>query len=833
MSCSTKKDAFVNRNWHALNTKYNVPYNGNLTFEAGREQLNTAYRDNYWEILPVERLAVSGEVKLDTEDNNPQFLKAEEKATKAIQKHSMDINDHERNPQTDEAFLLLGKARYFDERYIPALEAFNYILRKYPESNKLGQATIWREKTNIRLGYEELAIKNLKRLFKYESLNDQEYADARAIMGQAYLDLNKTDTALLQLKVAAAYTRKKEEKGRYYFIIGQLYNQLGYRDSASFAFDKIIAMNRQVPRVYLVNAHLNKIQNTAQTRENREALLEYLTELEEDRENRPFLDKIYRQLADYHAANGADSLSAAYYNRSLRATQNDPVINALNYEDLADFYFDGNAYKDAGAYYDSVLLNVPEDTRKFRAIRKKRDNLEDVIAYEEVVQNADSIVGLYEMEPLLQRLYFENYISSLKARDEALSRKKESQAQAGFEAFSQSQGGKENQGKFYFYNISSLGYGRTAFTARWGNRTLEDNWRWSNKALVVAEDLAINDLNANTTQTRLLGDSLKYDLNFYLDRIPKDVAVIDSLRQERNFANYQLGIIYKEKFKEPLLAAGKLERVLSSDPEERLILPSKYNLYKIYEESGSPLAETMRADIIQNHPDSRYAAILTNPGVTLSATENSPDARYADLFRAYGEQRFLEVITGTEQSIQQFAGDPIVPKLELLKANAVGRLQGFDDFKEALNYVALNYPNTAEGRQAQLMIAEQLPQMESAEFTTSLSASGTGNWKVVFPFRRHQQKEALALTEVLEKSIKDLAYRNRVSNDIYNLELQFVVVHGFRSREYALGYVELLKNNRDYRIDRENFVILSANYKTLQIHKNLDQYRSQTQPPKP
>ena len=104
---------------------------------------------------------------------------------------------------------------------------------------------------------------------------------------------------------------------------------------------------------------------------------------------------------------------------------------------------------------------------------------------------------------------------------------------------------------------------------------------------------------------------------------------------------------------------------------------------------------------------------------------------------------------------------------------------------------------------------------------------------MVFPFQRHQEKEAQTLKERLEKSIKDLRYNNRVSSDIYNLEQQFVVVHGFRSREYALGYVELLKNNRDYRIDRENFVILSANYKTLQIHKNLDEYRSQIQPPKP
>ena len=823
----------MNRNWHALNTKYNVLYNGNLAFDEGREQLNETYRDNYWEILPVERLAVSGEVRLDSEDNNPQFLRAEEKAAKAIQKHSMDIDDHERNPQTDEAFLLLGKARYFDERYIPALEAFNYILRKYPESNKLSQASIWREKTHIRLGYEELAIKNLKGLFKYEDLSDQEYADARGIMGQAYLNLGKADTALLQLKVAAAYTRKNEEKGRYYFIIGQLYNQLGYRDSANFAFDKIIAMNRKIPRVYLVNAHLKKIQNTPLDPQNRAFVLEYLTELEENRENRPFLDKIYRELAEYHIATGADSLANMYYNWSLRASQNDPVINALNYEDLADFHFDRNAYKSAGAYYDSVLQNLPEDTRKFRAIRKKRENLDDVIAYEEIVRNADSIVGLYEMDPVAQRIYFQLYINNLRAADEALERKKEAQAQEGFEAFAQSKGGKENQGKFYFYNITSLGYGKTAFTAKWGNRALEDNWRWSNKARVVAEAAPGEALAANPTDPASLGEDQKYDLDFYLERIPRDAGVIDSLRRERNFANYQLGLIYKEKFKEPLLAAAKLEKVLASNPEERLVLPSKYNLYKIYEASGSPLMEEMRMDIIRNHPESRYAAILTNPGVELSALENSPESRYAELFRAYGQQEFLEVITGSEQSIQQFAGDPIVPKLELLKANAIGRLQGFDDFREALNYVALNYPNTEEGRQAQRMIEEQLPQMESREFTTSLSASGTGNWKVVFPFKRYQQEEAEALQELLEKSIRDLRYRNQVSKDIYNLEDLFVVVHGFRSKEFALGYVELLKNNRDYRVNHENFVILSANYKTLQIHKNLEEYRTQIQSPKP
>ncbi|WP_445383524.1 type IX secretion system periplasmic lipoprotein PorW/SprE [Robiginitalea sp. IMCC43444] len=833
VGCSTKKDSFVNRNWHALNTKYNVLYNGNLAFEEGREQLNESYRDNYWEILPVERLEVSGEIKLDSEDNNPNFLKAEEKAAKAIQKHSMDISDLERNPQTDEAFLLLGKSRYFDERYIPALEAFNYVLRKYEESDKLNEATIWREKTNIRLGYEELAIENLKRLFKFERLKDQEYADARAIMGQAYINLNAPDTAIQELKTAVAYTRKPAERGRYLFIIGQLFNQLDYKDSANIAFDKIIALNRRIPRVYLINAHLRKIQNTPVDPENEEDLLEYLTELEEDRENRPFLDIIYRQLAEHHQQTGSDSLALSYYNQSLRKTQLKPQLNALNYQDLADHYFDENSYRTAGAYYDSVLLNLDENTRTFRAIRKKRDNLDDVIAYEEVVQYTDSVIQIYNMSPVEREIYFQNHIDSLKAVAEAEALKKEQQASTGFAAFAETKGGKQNKGKFYFYNITSLGYGKTAFTNKWGNRELEDNWRWSNKARILTEQEALTaDLDSGD-EADLFSEEQRYSLDFYLDRIPKDPLVVDSLQHERNFANYQLGLIYKEKFKELMLAAGKLERVLASNPEERLILPSKYNLLKIYEAVDSPLWEDMRSDIIQNHPDSRYAAILTNPEIELSALENSPDSRYGELFRAFREQRFLEVITGAEKSINQFTGDPIVPKLELLKANAIGRLQGFIAFKEALNYVALNYPNSPEGKQAQTMIDEQIPQLENKEFSRANDSKGRENWKVVFPFKRYQVEEAEKLAGKLEKSLKDLNYKNRVSRDIYDLEDAYVVVHGFPSRDFALGYLELLKNNKDYLIERENFVILSSNYKIIQVHKNIDDYRNTIQSPKP
>ena len=826
-ACSTKKDAFVNRNWHALNTKYNVLYNGNISFEEGREGLNATYRDNYWEVLPIERLEVKDEVKLDSENNNPNFIAAEEKATKAIQKHSMDIKDEERNPQTDEAFLLLGKARYFDQRYIPALEAFNYVLQKYTQSDKLNEATIWREKVNIRLQNEELALKNLKRLLKYEELNDQEYADARAMMAQAYINLNAPDTAIQQLKIASAYTKKNPEKGRYYFIIGQLYNQLGHKDSANYAFDKVIGLKRKSPRVYKINAHLKKIQNTEITDKNREELFEFLTNLEENRENRPFLDKIYRQVAEYHLANGSDSLALAYYNKSLRATQNEPQLNALNYENLAEYYFEQDIYKTAGAYYDSTLTNLPENSKKYRSVKKKLDNLEDVIAYEEVVQYSDSVITLYNMPKEKQVAYFEEYIADVKKKEEEAAKKEKKRVTAGIDAFAKTKGGKENKGKFYFYNITSLGYGKNDFNTKWGDRVLEDNWRWSNKNKIQSLESAGETVTANgDAEKQEITEAQKYSVDFYLEQIPTDVSVIDSLKTERNFANYQLGLIYKEKFKENLLAAGKLEDVLRSNPEDRLVLPSKYNLYKIYEESGSPLAGGMKENIIQNHPDSRYAEILLNPQAILTGDTDSPDARYTQLYKMYQDQDYLQVITGAEENINKYTGDEIVPKFEMLKANAIGRLQGLDDFREALNYVALNYPNNPEGKKAQQMVADQLPKLEPKEFSSEIASARAGNWKVVFPFKIRDNNKALKLKELLEKSIKDLKYRNIISKDIYNLEDQFIVVHGFKSKDFALGYVELLKNNKDYKVNNENFVILSSNYKIIQVHKNLEEYKN-------
>ena len=131
VACSTKNNTFLSRNSHALSTKYNILYNGQIGLDKGVEGIKTNSVDDFWKRLPIERMQLNDEIPVDGKSKNADFELAENKATKAIQKHSMNIGGRERNSQIDEAYLLLGKSRYYDQRFLPALEAFNYILYKF------------------------------------------------------------------------------------------------------------------------------------------------------------------------------------------------------------------------------------------------------------------------------------------------------------------------------------------------------------------------------------------------------------------------------------------------------------------------------------------------------------------------------------------------------------------------------------------------------------------------------------------------------------------------------------------------------------------------------
>ncbi|NNK87005.1 MAG: hypothetical protein HKO90_01860 [Flavobacteriaceae bacterium] len=824
--CSRKKDNFINRNWHAIGTEYNVLYNGNIALESGRQTLNDGYSDNYWEILPVERMQVLDEIALPGQSKNADFERAEEKAVKAIQKHSMNIEGKEKNPQIDEAYLLLGKGRYFDQRFVPALEAFNYILFKYPASDKINQAKIWREKTNLRLENDELAIQNLKRLLRQANIKKQDLADASSTLAQAYINLKALDTAIVNLDIAATATKSNDERGRYRFIQGQLYNAMGKRDSANIAFDQVIELKRKTPRIYYISAHIEKAKNFDYENQDDLVLLEMLTWLEEDRENRPFLDKIYHQIGEYHLTKDSDSIATTYYNKSLRAGSNDKFLNARNYMILGDMNFDKAVYRTAGAYYDSTMLNLEKNTKLFRSIKRKRDNLDDVIYYEDIAIRNDSILSLVDMTEDERLAYFKAYTDELrlkaeeeKARQEAEEKRVKGIAGSGQDTpESSNRIGRDTQASsFYFYNSTTVAFGKNEFIQTWGERQLEDNWRWSDRGRSAGTTEEVDPAIANASEEEL------FDPEFYTALIPSEEVAIDSLTRDRNFAYYQLGLIYKDKFNEYVLAKNKLKDLLEFQPEERLVLPAKYNLFKLYEllEMRGE-AEIMKNDIISNHPDSRYASILLNPGIILEADENSPENIYKTIYEKFENQQYVEVIDQCDKYINVFDGETIVPKFEFLKAVSKARLYGFESYKEAINYIALNYPNSPEGKQAESMVQKTLPLIERSEFFNDSSST---SFKVIYQFNKPTKEEIDTFKEELDKAVERVRYLELTTSvDTYDPETVFVVVHNLKSYQGAQGFGEILNEYDEIDINKAYFTISSQNYQIIQIHKNLANY---------
>ena len=815
--CSRKKNTFLNRNWHAVTAEYNTLYNGNLALDLGIEALNESYLDNYWQILPVERMEIRDEVMAPGETLNPNFVVAEEKAVKAIQRHSMLIEGSEKNPQIDEAYLLLGKSRYYDQRFVPALEAFNYILHKYPLSNTINEARIWREKTNMRLEFDELAIKNLKKILESERLEDENRAEASATLAQAYLNINSPDSALTHIRRAAEITDIDNKEGRYWYITGQVYDVLGKPDSASYAFEQVIDLNRKIPRIYLVNAMIRQIEYMNLTAGEKALVLEQLTELAEDRENRPYLDKIYFQLAEFHYQQDSSRLAIEYYNRSLRTPSNNTYLQSLDYQTLGNINFDAANYEVAGAYYDSTLTKLPEDSREFRLIKRKRDNLDDVIYYEKMAQKTDSILQIASLTEEEQLEFFTSYTTKLReqATSEVERPAQEQAAQNFFEKKRPSMPGVPNPGSsFYFYNPTAVAYGKQEFFRLWGDRELADNWR-TRRQSGGGEDLASSGVND------LIDNDPRFDPQTYIKRIPTDPAELDSIKGDLNFASYQLGLIYREKFNENELAAERLEFLLQNDPEDRLLLPAKYNLFKIYTDLGmTARAQSLRNDILVGYPDSRYAAILSNPE-SLLRDENNPTTIYEELYRRYEDQEYAEVIAETSELINEFAGDEIVPKLELLKAMAEGRLHGFEKYRESLNYVALNYPQSIEGKKAQEILDKALPSLASNQFVPD---STVNSFKLIFPFEKAQRKEATELKEKISIALEDLSTTGSVSLDVYDKDEDFVVVHGFTSVAGAKTFAQRLADEKKYGVNKNYFYISTPNYRVAQIHKNIETY---------
>lgn len=790
----------VNRSYHSLTTTFNVLFNGEEAFDVGASILSQVHDDNFFEVLEVEPIVVNGE-RMDQTTIVPGFARAEEKAVKAIQKHSMNINGVQHNNKIDEAYLLLGKARYFDRRFFPAMEAFNYLLENYADQSTYVEGRIWREKTNIRLKNNELAIKNLRSLARAITPKSRFHSPANATLCQAFINTEQLDSACYYIRNAAQSAKNNDKRGRYYFLTGQLYEKLQKPDSALWAYEQVVGLNRKTPRPYWINAQIKRLQ----IRSIRDSIdpIESYEKLAKNYENFVYDHWINRAIGIHYFEQQKDSLGKHYLNLSLRSAHIDLPTKKANYRDLANFNFEGGRYVDAGAYLDSLLVSLADGTAIKRKTQRERDNLNGVIKYEEIVRVTDSLLYITSMDKEAQLTFFEEHIRKKETRalDKVTADEKSS-----FPFFGRSN--KENV--FYFYNPMLVVRGQQQFLSTWGDRPNTDNW-----AIASAIRLIPEQTNGDGTEEQEEPEAFFVEKpENYVNTLPKTPSEIDSIKKLNHNAYLQLGMIYKESFKNNELAKARLDHLLTLEPSAELAAPAYYHRYKIYESEKSPKAKAYFNIIVNEYPDSPYGLLLSSENIN-SSLFKTPDTVYENLLKTFQNADFDLFFEQAQAYSVLLNGTPIQPKFDLLMAHYNGRLKGRKAWANTLEDFVLKYPETPEANRAQEMIG-QLNLTDSLEREKIVYL----NYKWIFTFKSADSLSLNNIKTEIEKALTAIPDNGWfLSVDRFNETETYLVLHGIRDRRQLNEWKKHLKNEGSSVLDSNNFVVLSADYKRMLLDK--------------
>tara|TARA_B110000459_G_scaffold200009_1_gene247690 strand:- start:8309 stop:10708 length:2400 start_codon:yes stop_codon:yes gene_type:complete len=794
LSCSTKKNKSLNRSYHSVVSSYNVLFNGESSIEEGLLQTQESFVDNFWEFLPIEKINLSKEIITVDGIGNEKFLKSEEKAAKTIQKHSMLINNVQYNSKIAQAYLLLGRARYLDQRFIPALDAFNQVYKQNIIVDEWYHSVIWKAKCNIRLEQEELAIELLKNLLKKEKLSAKVKADANSVLAMAYLQLQKNDLAIRPLKTASSNEKNKQYKARYLFILGQIYEKKFQNDSAYSTFNKVVNFNRSIPRDLLINAKIKTLIYNPLNKNERE-----ISKIIDNIENKPYLDKIYYGYSNMLFLKDSVSKAEYYLNKAIKENPSDKDLLSRGYEQISKINFNKSNYVLSGKYLDSTLNNLEKNSKKYWELERRRKGLDRVVQLEENINLYDSLLKLSSYEPSK----LNKVLNQIKDKKKKPKPKKKT----GPVRNNKTRTGNSSRPNFYFYDTKLVELGKKSFETIWGQRTRESYWRnVSSKPTTVSKKKEeIDEKNIILEETEPVNNDL-------LATIPRTNFQKDSINHLKNKSYLRLAEIYLEKYSDYSLTKTKLNQLRRLNPSNEILVEANYILYKVQKKQNKKNAEEIRLQIIKQFPDSKFAKILADQNI-LIAEEGETLKQLDSFYTLYDDQKFQQVLVGVEKGMVFIENKEILLEFDLLKAKTIGKLEGVIKYSEQIKNIIDRYPNSSK-----VADLKELIRAINLKWKTKPTKKILSNYNIVFYLENLKTPN-----DSLIKKVKDITLNKfRVSVDVYDLSTKLLVVRDLESKEKANEVLENIKEKAESLRLNNNFVVLSSQYKNILIYKDLD-----------
>lgn len=720
-----------------LTSRFNIIYHAKEIIADAEQENGQSFKANYYDLLPI-------------------FIEPDEASTarhtalmdSVLGKAKRVIDDKEKSRFTDDAYFLMGRANYLKGNYHQAAAFFAYVANTYPEARKQRQlAWTWQIRSLMQSGALNETAPVWDSVFTHLDEHKRTRAQAYATRASYYLKLGEEREAISFLSQALKLRSDREQKLRWHFLIAQLLERQGENAQAAKHYQKVARSNASYEMAF--QAALNRTFLLASEGMGGDAsLIRPLQRMLRDDKNKSFKDQIHYYIAESYVRQGEMDKALGHYNLSLREQTGNRHQATLTYLRMADLYLAQSEFEKARNYYDSTATALPMDFRDAAQVRRKIINMDRLITNKQVVARQDSLQALARLDPQSRESAIDSIIShqyqQLLAQEEAAVREAEDRAkssrrqtgsqQAVISPFDQdmqaASASAYTDNRFYFNNPDAVGMGMSAFRRRWGNRSLQDNWRISESQQSLqttpsgtatggvspsnnpggvspsgnpgdptaaggqggqgAPGDGIRPGDAGTQYQVDLQDStafaewIRQDL---LTHMPLDPESLLSSQTMIKTALAENGEIYRFNLREFGESIKTYTSLLQRFPEDEQAAAWYFNLYQLHQATGDRKASEYRDKILGTYPQSIFSKIILDPDYLqeLEAEKQRANELYARLYTQYVNREFQEII----RQVGEPAGNA---QVAYLKALAIGRTSSVDDFAQSLSRIAAQFP---------------------------------------------------------------------------------------------------------------------------------------------
>lgn len=731
--CSTQQNTAKSRWWHAFNARYNTYYNGSVAYIDGSLEKEKGNKDNFTEIIPLYTVGN----KENRQIGSSNFDKAIEKCQKAIKLYSIKrrpewnpnkkktqrdlewLSRKEYNPFLWKAWLLMGRAQFYKGDFSEAASTFAYMSRLYSTQPAIyGKARAWLAKCYIEEDWlydAEDVIRNIQRdsiHWRAQKEWDYTYADY-------YIHTGNYKQAIPYLQKVIVHEMRRKQKAREWFLMGQLYEQLGNNNNAYNAYKHVIRLNP--PYQLAFNARVGMTEVMAGGKQTQ--MIAKLRRMAASDNNKDYQDQIYYAIGNiYLAKKDTANAIVAYEHGKEKATRNGIEKGVLLLK-LGNLYWTKEQFGKAKGCYDVAIGLLDKERKDYQQLADRQKILEELVPFTDAVELQDSLQRLASMNENSRNIIIDRIIFALKKKEKAElnSQLQTNTGNTGANLPMKADFAMQNNAidinnatTWYFYNPMTVSRGKETFARTWGKRDNVDNWQRINKTVVAG----INNIQQDSIAKEELGDTISnvvsnnaeanpHKREYYIKQLPLTKLQLDESNNILMDALYHSGVIFKDKLDNLILGEKALKRIEDNYPEYKGMDNVFYHLYLLYaRENKMDVADSYIGKLKKEYPQSKWTTLLSDPLYKENAKwgEHIEDSIYAATYDAFKAGKYTEVEGNTYISEHRFPSGANRDKFLFIgglnKLNNGNQKGCLND----MNTLVKNFPESALSQMAGMII---------------------------------------------------------------------------------------------------------------------------------